>query len=332
MCMVNEEQNSDRTGKTATRRRFIEGTATATLLAAVGSDTTGGVRRTAAYPWSNDHGNARSIKTNSSTLSVTDRLEDRRYVATGTRAYIVGDESGRFPAMGWHIGGEMGGVWSPPLKLLDGIWFGINDKWIGRANRFTSAYGHVTMNLPGNENLSITRTDFVPDGKRAALFGLQFTAGDKDESFTLTVDAHSELLSAYPWGWTTPSQEQFNLEDSVEFDGQRLVFREQGTPPVENADRHNWASVVGTKMEPVSHKTGDEFWDHRCQSTSVLRTMSRPSSWIQSGVMIPGWAREKVGSSSMKLKFRLIRQKQSGSALPALNPDRSLPLRNSLPC
>ncbi len=260
MCMVNEEQNSDRTGKTATRRRFIEGTATATLLAAVGSDTTGAVRRTAAYPWSNDHGNARSIKTNSSTLSVTDRLEDRRYVATGTRAYIVGDESGRFPAMGWHIEGEMGGVWSPPLKLLDGIWFGINDKWIGRANRFTSAYGHVTMDLPGNENLSITRTDFVPDGKRAALFGLQFTAGDKDESFTLTVNAHSELLSAYPWGWTTPSQEQFNLEDSVEFDGQRLVFREQGTPPVENADRHNWASVVGTKMEPVSHKTGDEFW------------------------------------------------------------------------
>jgi hypothetical protein len=49
----------------------------------------------------------------SPTLSVSDRLDERRFVTTGTRAYEVGTEAGRYPAMGFHTRGEMGGVWSP---------------------------------------------------------------------------------------------------------------------------------------------------------------------------------------------------------------------------
>src|SRR5918997_516258 len=133
----------------------------------------------------------------SPTLSVSDRLDDRRYAATGTRGYVVGTEAGRFPAMGFHTRGEMGGIWSPPIKLLDGIWFGIDDEWIGPATRFTSGYGFVKMRLPGREGLTVSRTDFVPDGKRAALFGLTFKASDADrQTFTLKMDAHSELMGA----------------------------------------------------------------------------------------------------------------------------------------
>ena len=105
-------------------------------------------------------------------LSTTNRLDDRRYVESGSRGYVVGSEAGRFPASGWHIRGEMGGVWTPPLKLLDGIWFGIDGKWIGPATRFTSGSGYAQMDLPGPKGLTVQRTDFVPDGRRAALFGL----------------------------------------------------------------------------------------------------------------------------------------------------------------
>ncbi|MGH3149029.1 MAG: hypothetical protein ACRDTR_24880, partial [Rubrobacter sp.] len=87
-------------------------------------------------------GQVSSGSSGSPTLSVSDRLDDRRYVATGDRAYVVGTEAGRFPAMGFHTRGEMGGVWSPPIKLLDGLWFGIGDRWIGPAREFTSGYGH----------------------------------------------------------------------------------------------------------------------------------------------------------------------------------------------
>ena len=104
-------------------------------------------------------------------LSTTDRLDDRRYVTTGPRAYDVGTEAGRYPAMGFHTRGEMGGIWSPPIKLVDGIWFGIDEKWIGPATRFTSGYGHVRMRLPGRGGLSVERTDFVPGEERGVTEG-----------------------------------------------------------------------------------------------------------------------------------------------------------------
>jgi hypothetical protein len=192
-------------------------------------------------------------------LSTTDRLGDRRFVTAGSRAYELGAEDARYPASGWHIRGEMGGFWTPPMKMLDGLWFGIDDKWIGPATRFTSGYGHVSFDLPGAKNLVVKRTDFAPDGARAVLVKLDFTAPNGTQRFTLKVDAHSELMSAYPWGWTTPSATTFNLDDSVSFDGTRLLFRETGKPPTPNADAHDWAAVVGSSLTPASGSTGTGF-------------------------------------------------------------------------
>jgi hypothetical protein len=42
-------------------------------------------------------------------LSTGDRLDERRFVVTGPRAYEVATEAGRYPAMGFHTRGEMGG-------------------------------------------------------------------------------------------------------------------------------------------------------------------------------------------------------------------------------
>ncbi len=195
------------------------------------------------------------------TLSVSSNLANRRYVAAGDRAYDLGSEDGRFPAMGFHTRGEMGGIWTPPIKLLDGIWFGINGQWIGSATSFTSGFGYAQMQmaLPAIHGLQITRTDFAPDGRRAVEFGLTLTASNS-ASFTLTVDAHSELMGAYPWGFTTPNQTQFNLPDTAAFNGNQLVFQENGTPPVANATPHSWAAVVGaTGLTPASGTTGSAF-------------------------------------------------------------------------
>src|SRR4051794_41454900 len=105
-------------------------------------------------------------------LSVTSRLADRREVAAGTRAYSIGFEDGRFYANGWHITGEMGGVWTPPMKLVDGVWFGVNGQWAGQATRFTSGWGFTRYRLPSIDGLKLQRTDVVPDSVRGALFGL----------------------------------------------------------------------------------------------------------------------------------------------------------------
>ncbi|MFD0856250.1 hypothetical protein ACFQ07_28685, partial [Actinomadura adrarensis] len=85
----------------------------------------------------------------STELSTTSRLADRRSVVLGDRFYAMSTSDGLYPASGWHIVGEMGGFWTPPLKLLDGLWFGVDGTWLGdadgpaRAERHTVGYGYT---------------------------------------------------------------------------------------------------------------------------------------------------------------------------------------------
>ena len=210
-------------------------------------------------------------------LAVSDRLQDRRYLASSERAYAVGFEDGRFYANGWHITGEMGGVWTPPLKLVDGVWFGIGDQWIGPATEFRSGWGYAEMDLPQTAGLRLRRTDFAPDGRRAVLFGLHLTnPSTADRTVTVRVDAHSELLGAYPWGFDTAvPNARDNLPDSAAFDGQALVFREQGKLPHPNAEVHDWAALVAADRNPSSGVTGAT---HRGdQGDNVCRAEEPPS-------------------------------------------------------
>jgi hypothetical protein len=203
-------------------------------------------------------------------LSETSRLQDRREVAAGTRAYSIGFEDGRFYANGWHITGEMGGVWTPPLKLVDGVWFGLDGSWVGPATKFTSGWGYTRYDLPDTAGLQLERTDFVPDGRRGALFGLKVTNPGAARTAKLSVDAHSELMGQYPWGFggVTPNASD-NIADKGGFDGQNLRFTDDGALP--GAPEHHYAALVGTELKPDSGAIGDQFWGaqpgHRCTGT-----------------------------------------------------------------
>jgi hypothetical protein len=187
-----------------------------------------------------------------SELSTSTRLQDRREVAAGQRSYAVGFEDGRFYANGWHSTGEMGGVWTPPLKLLDGVWFGVGDSWVGQATKFTSGWGYTRYDLPGAGGLKLSRTDFAPDGRRAVLFGLKMTnPGAADVSTTVKVDAHSELMGAYPWGFAgvTPNASD-NIADAGSFTGDALQFTDDG--PLPGAPVHHYAALVAANATPAS--------------------------------------------------------------------------------
>ena len=203
-------------------------------------------------------------------LSVGTRLADRREVSAGTRAYSIGFEDGRFYANGWHITGEMGGVWTPPMKLVDGVWFGLDHQWIGPATRFTSGWGYSRYDLPDTAGLKVARTDFVPDGVRGTLFGLTVTNPGAARTTTLSVDAHSELMGQYPWGFdgVTPNASD-NLPDTGSYDGKNLVFTDDGSLP--GAPAHHYAALVGTTASPTSGQVGAQFYGaqpgHRCTGT-----------------------------------------------------------------
>jgi hypothetical protein len=214
-------------------------------------------------------------------LSTSNRLQDRRYIASSERAYAVGFEDGRFYANGWHITGEMGGVWTPPLKLVDGVWFGVNGQWIGPATRFRSGWGYAEMDLPTTAGVELQRTDFAPDGGRAVLFGLQMHNPGDARTVTIRVDAHSELLGAYPWGFSgvTPNASD-NLADTASFDGNALVFREQGKLPHPNAKTHDWAALVAANRDPSAGETGA---GHRGDQGDNVCSAEEPPSQCDDG-------------------------------------------------
>ena len=195
-------------------------------------------------------------------LSVSTRLADRREVSAGTRAYSIGFEDGGFYANGWHITGEMGGVWTPPMKMVDGVWFGLDGQWVGPATKFTSGWGYTQYALPDTAGLQVSRTDFVPDGVRGALFGLTITNPGAARTTNLSVDAHSELMGQYPWGFggVTPNASD-NLPDTGAYDGKSLAFTDDGSLP--GAPAHHYAALVGTSATPTSGAIGSQYYGPR---------------------------------------------------------------------
>jgi hypothetical protein len=219
-------------------------------------------------------------------LSTSNRLQDRREVASGQRAYVEGFADGRFYANGWHTTGEMGGVWTPPLKLLDGIWFGIDGQWIGQATKFSSGFGYTRFDLPDTAGLKLQRTDFAPDARRAVLFGLTMTNPDSaDKTVTVDVDAHSELMTAYPWGFNgvTPNASD-NVADHGSFTGKALQFTDDGTLP--GAPEHHYAALVAAGQDPVSGTaadTGGSFHGPQSGTTCAASDGSSPPSACDDG-------------------------------------------------
>jgi hypothetical protein len=189
--------------------------------------------------------------TRSPELSETSRLTDRRALVTGERAWVMGDEAGLYPAAGFHTRGEMGGFWSPPVKLLDGLWFAVDGRWLGEdvpATRYTRGWGYQRFDYAG-AGITAERVEFVPDGQRAVVVGLTLR-GDARREVTLSLDAHSELMPAYPWGSTTPSADG-DTPDTGRFAGDALEFRDTGgTAP------RDYAAYVGSSRRPDGHALG----------------------------------------------------------------------------
>jgi hypothetical protein len=168
-------------------------------------------------------------------------------LVTGDRFWAMGTADGRYPAAGFHTRGEMGGFFAPPIKVLDGLWFGVDGQWLPPANRMWSGWGYVRTEYPTFGGLRVTRTDFSPDQERAGLIGLTLVS-DHTRTVSLAMDAHSELLGMYPWGETMPSQLTVNLPDTAGVSRGALLFRDVGAPPGENQQSHDWAGAVGVDL------------------------------------------------------------------------------------
>ena len=101
--------------------------------------------------------------------------------------------------MGWHVPGEMGGVWAHPIKLLDGLWFQVDGVWLPPARCFTVGPFWSDLEFDGLDGLRLTRQDFVPDGEASVV--VRFTVrSSRACTLPVRILARSHLQRVWPGG------------------------------------------------------------------------------------------------------------------------------------
>jgi glycogen debranching enzyme len=173
---------------------------------------------------------------------------DGPYIVAGDRAYVIGRQGGSFPDMGWHLKGEMGGIWAHPIKLLDGFWLRVGDTWLTAAHRFRIGpyWADHEYELDG---LRIVRHELVPDAEPALVVRYTFIT-EEHASIALRFLARTDLREVWVPGETTP-------EDALDV---ATYLPEVGAWSCRNGTTNGYVVAGARGVEPVGHAEGRDLW------------------------------------------------------------------------
>ncbi|MCD6136603.1 hypothetical protein J7J63_07845 [Candidatus Bipolaricaulota bacterium] len=175
-------------------------------------------------------------------LEKTDEMSTLFFLS-GERMYEIGAMSGDFPAIGWHIDGEMGGVWAHPMKVLDGFYFEINDSegtWpLTDCRDFSHGFASANFHFEKN-GLVVERKDFVVENE-AALFSLITirNTGEQVKSGTLKFIADIDLRPSWY---------------STLHHGKDEVTYQDGKITGYDTAKDGWGVVLGANVPPSEHE------------------------------------------------------------------------------
>jgi hypothetical protein len=165
------------------------------------------------------------------------------FFLSGKKMYEIGAMSGDFPSIGWHIGGEMGGVWAHPMKVLDGFYFEVEDDegiWLLTDCRdFSHGFAYADFHFEHGD-LVIDRRDFVVEDE-AALFSLITIKNVAEEAIRATLRFIADIDLRPNWYSTL-----HHGRDEVAYQDGKIM----GYDAV--ADR--WGVVFGADMAPEGHE------------------------------------------------------------------------------
>lgn len=167
------------------------------------------------------------------------------YVTAGDRVYMVGHQDGSFPDLGWHITGEMGGIWNHPIKLMDGFTASItshtgNSICLNQAGRFVNyPVGNQHHFTWQDEEIEVERFQFVPDGLEGMIieFKISNTSSETkqlDFSFTGMVDLRPTWLG-----------ERTNMIDAED----EINFNEKVSAAVAKDKNNPWYVMFGSSLK-----------------------------------------------------------------------------------
>ena len=142
------------------------------------------------------------------------------YNIAGDRLYMIGNQDGTFPDLGWHIKGEMGGIWHHPIKLLDGFEASISidniSYELNKADGFVNfPFGNKHIYNTFSDKISIERFQFVPDEMGAVY--IEFSIKNKRNK-TIKVDFDVTVISNLMPVWLGERTGMIDGKDYAEYD------------------------------------------------------------------------------------------------------------------
>lgn len=203
------------------------------------------------YGCSQDQGAPESLATiseDSPNIAGKEAYLTSPYVTAGDRVYMVGHQDGSFPELGWHIKGEMGGIWNHPIKLMDGFEVIIviegREIILDKADSFINypyANKHV-YNLEA-EKLTINRWQFVPDGLEGIFIQFEIeNKASKTQDIEMIVRAYSDLSPTW-------LGERTNMLDGQD----RATFLEEASFWVVEDAQSPWSTLIGSNLKANQH-------------------------------------------------------------------------------
>jgi glycogen debranching enzyme len=172
------------------------------------------------------------------------------YVTAGDRVYMVGHQDGTFPDLGWHVEGEMGGIWNHPIKLMDGftaaVSYGGKNFCLDQADEFVNfpiANLHKFRFIP---ELEINRIQFVPEGQEGLVVEYELkNISDQRLELAFEFAGHTDLMPV----WLGEEAGMLDHPDALEFDEKRNAWRGKD-------EGNEWFVLFGTGQE-ATHGLGE---------------------------------------------------------------------------
>jgi hypothetical protein len=167
------------------------------------------------------------------------------FVTAGDRVYLVGNQDGSFPDLGWHIDGEMGGLWDHPIKLMDGFMASISLK--DGKNSFCLDKAEKFINYPlankhlftwAEENLTVERFQFVPDHMEGIVIEFKISnKGNEAQGIDFSFTGMTDLRPT----WLGERTNMTDGEDEINFDEKLSAF-------VGKDKTNQWYTLFGSSI------------------------------------------------------------------------------------
>jgi len=218
---------------------------------------------------------------------------DSPFVTAGDRIYMVGHQNGQFPDLGWHVPGEMGGIWDHPIKLLDGftatVQTGESSYCLKEAVTFINypfANKHIYALTP--QGLQVERFQYVPDGREAIVIEYTFRNPTRENRiFTFEFNAVSDLRPVWLGART-------GMEDGE--DSAAWLSEAPGWLIKDNLN--DWYVLFGADREPNGRQAGASACDYSPAGKGTPASLAfnlevRPGSSVYLPIVIAGSYRSR---------------------------------------